>query len=88
MIMISTLIVLFLGIIILAALWFLIKNVMHLVINSILGIALLFIVNQINLFAIIGKSGVQIDLLSLIVCALAGIPGAILLMLLHLAGLF
>ncbi|PKL59609.1 MAG: sigmaK-factor processing regulatory BofA [Methanomicrobiales archaeon HGW-Methanomicrobiales-4] len=86
--MIGTLIVLILGIIILAALWFLVKNVMHLVINSILGIALLFLVNLINLFGIIGKPGIPIDLVSLIVCALAGIPGAILLMLLHIVGLY
>jgi hypothetical protein len=86
--MIGTLIVLILGIIILAVLWFFIRNVVHLVINSILGIALLFIVNLINLFGIIGKPPVPINLISIIVCALAGIPGAILLMLLHIVGLF
>ena len=43
--MISTIILVVLGLIILAALWYLVKNVMHLVINSILGLILLVIIN-------------------------------------------
>ena len=86
--MMGTIIVVILGIVILAALWYLVKNVMHLVINSILGIFLLFIINLVNIFGLIGKSNIPIDLVSLIVCALAGIPGAILLVLLHIVGIY
>lgn len=88
MIMIGTIIVIVLGIIILIALWYLVKNVMHLVFNSILGLLLLFIINFINLFELIGKPNIQIDLISLVVCALAGIPGAILLVILHIVGIY
>lgn len=86
--MIGTIIVIFLGIIILAALWYLVKNVMHLVINSILGILMLFVINLLNLFAIIDRPNIPIDLISLIVCALAGIPGAFLLVVLHIVGIY
>ncbi len=86
--MMGTILFIVLGIIILAALWFLVKNVMKLVINSILGILLLFIVNLLNLFSLLGKPNIPIDLISLLVCALAGIPGAILLIVLHMVGLY
>lgn len=86
--MMGTIIVIILGIVILAALWYLVKNVMHLVINSIMGILLLFIINLVNVFGMMGKTNIPIDIISLIVCALAGIPGAILLVILHLVGLY
>lgn len=85
--MIVTIILLIVGLLILFALWHLIKNVTQLVINSILGILILFLANFVHLFGIIGKPDITIDVVSLIVCALAGIPGAILLILLHIVGL-
>ncbi len=85
--MISTIILIVLGLIILVALWYLVKKAMHLVINSILGLILLIVINQVHLFGMFGKPDIQINAISVIVCALAGIPGAILLVILHYAGM-
>jgi hypothetical protein len=86
-IMLSSIILIIICLVILYVLWHLIKNVTQLVINSIFGILILFLANYIHLFGIIGKSDIPITWVSLIVCAIAGIPGAILLIILHIAGL-
>ncbi len=86
--MIDTIILIVLGLIILVALWHLVKNVMNLVINSIMGLILLIAVNYLHLLGFLGKTDVPVNVISVIVCALAGIPGAILLILLHIVGLY
>jgi pro-sigmaK processing inhibitor BofA len=86
--MIDTIILILLGLIILVVLWRLVKSVMNLVINSIMGIILLLAVNFLHLFGFLGKTDIPINIISIIVCALAGIPGAILLVILHIAGLY
>lgn len=50
-------------------------NLRALVINSIIGFVILFVANAIGL-------GVQISLITLLVCAILGVPGAILVILL------
>jgi hypothetical protein len=86
--MIGTIILIVLGVIILIALWHMVKNVMNLVINSVMGLILLIVINYLHLFAFLGKTDIPINIISVIVCALTGIPGAILLALLHIAGLY
>lgn len=86
--MIDTIILIVLGLIILVALWHLVKNVMNLVINSIMGLILLIAVNYLHLLVFLGKTDVPVNIITVIVCALAGIPGAILLILLHIVGLY
>jgi inhibitor of the pro-sigma K processing machinery len=85
--MIGTVILMVVGIIILIGLWYIIKNILQLVLNSILGLILLFCINYFHLFQILGKPDLEINLITVLVCALAGIPGAVLLVLLHLVGL-
>jgi inhibitor of the pro-sigma K processing machinery len=60
----------------------------HLVINSIFGLVILYLVNFLHLFSLLSLDPVPINLISIIVCALAGIPGAILLIILHIIGLY
>ncbi|MDX8551029.1 pro-sigmaK processing inhibitor BofA family protein [Methanospirillum sp. J.3.6.1-F.2.7.3] len=85
--MIGTLILLVLCLIVLAVLWILLKNIAKIIINSILGLLLLGIVKVLNIFPLLGFPDIQIGWLSVIVCAIAGIPGAILLLILHIFGL-
>ena len=85
--MITTIILIIVGLLILFALWHIIKSITQLAINSILGILLLFMANFLHIFSIVGKPDMPITWISLIVCALAGIPGAILLMVLYIVGL-
>jgi len=75
------------GLIVLVVLWFILKNFVKLIINSILGLIILVLVNFLHLFPLIGYPNIQITWISVIVCAIAGIPGAIILILLHFLGL-
>jgi pro-sigmaK processing inhibitor BofA len=86
--MFETILLLIVGLIILMILWRFAKSVTNLIINSIMGLILLFLVNVLQLFSLIGKPNIPIDVISVIVCALAGIPGAILMIILHLLGLY
>ena len=73
-------------IIFLAIAVFVIKNIGHLVINAIIGLITLFIVNFFHLMQYAGKPDIGFDWITVIICALAGLPGAILLIILSLLG--
>ena len=74
-------------IIFLAIAFFVVKNVVHLVINAVVGLVTLFIVNYFHLMQYIGKPDIGIDWITVLICALAGFPGAILLIVLSLFGI-
>ena len=74
-------------IIFLAIAFYVIKNVTQLVINAIIGLIVLFIVNFFHLMKFAGKPDIGFDWITLLICALAGLPGAILLILLSLVGI-
>jgi len=64
--------------------FFIIKNLMKLVINSVLGILLLFFVNYFHVLASVGKPDIPITPLTFLICLFGGIPGALLLIMLQL----
>jgi len=66
---------------------FVIKNVVHLIINAIIGLLALFIVNFFHLMQYAGKPDIGYDLITIIICALGGIFGAILVIVLALLGI-
>jgi hypothetical protein len=74
-------------IIFLAIAIFVIKNIGHLVINAIIGLITLFVVNFFHLMQYAGKPDIGFDWITVIICALAGLPGAILLIILGLLGI-
>jgi len=74
-------------IIFLAIAFFVVKNIAHLVINAIIGLIMLFIVNFFHLMQLAGKPDIGFDWITIIICALAGLPGAILLIILSLLGI-
>lgn len=78
--------ILLIGIIVLAIVWFVVKNIGKLVINSVLGLLLLFVCNYFHVMRAIGKPDIPVTWISVVFCALAGIPGALLIILLHLMG--
>lgn len=71
----------------LAIAFFVVKNVAHLVINAIIGLIILFIVNFFHLMQFAGKHDIGFAWITIIICALAGLPGAILLIILSLVGI-
>ena len=74
-------------IIFLAIAFYVVKNITHLVINAIIGLVTLFIVNFFHLMQFAGKPDIGFDWITVIICALAGLPGAILLIVLDLVGI-
>ena len=74
-------------IIFLAVALFVIKNVVHLIINAIIGLITLFIVNFFHLMQYAGKPDIGYDLITILICALGGLPGAILVIILALLGI-
>ncbi len=74
-------------IIFLAVAFYVIKNIGQLVINAIVGLITLFVVNFFHLMQYAGKPDIGYDWITIIICALAGIPGAILLIILGLIGI-
>jgi inhibitor of the pro-sigma K processing machinery len=71
----------------LAVAFYVIKNIGHLVINAIIGLITLFFVNFFHLMQYAGKPDIGFDWITLIICTLAGFPGAILLIILSLLGI-
>jgi hypothetical protein len=74
-------------IIFLAIAFFVVKNVTHLVINAVIGLITLFVVNFFHLMQLAGKPDIGFDWITILICAIAGLPGAILLIVLSLVGI-
>ncbi|MBP5083503.1 MAG: pro-sigmaK processing inhibitor BofA family protein [Methanomicrobium sp.] len=82
--MLGTLLTLVAAALILIVLWYFLKNLTTLIVNSILGIILLVLTSHLG---ILGMSGFTITWGSVLICALGGLPGAILLIVLNIAGI-
>ncbi|KAF1074134.1 pro-sigmaK processing inhibitor BofA family protein [Methanogenium sp. MK-MG] len=82
--MIQTILTLVIAVAIAVALWYFLKNVGKLIINSVVGIVLLLVF---NFFNILGMGDIPISLASILICALGGIPGFIILLLLNALGI-
>jgi len=61
--------------------YYFLKTATHLLINTVLGLIIFFIAN--GIFDI----GIPYSIPALLVCAFAGIPGAIIVILLHMTGI-
>lgn len=82
--MIESILTLGIAIVIAVALWYFLKNVTKLIINSVVGIVLLLVFNFFNIF---GMGDIPISLASVLICALGGIPGFVVLLLLNVVGI-
>ena len=72
------LIILLIVVLAVIAVYYILKSVKHLIVNTILGLILLVIANTVL------KLGISYSALVLLVCAIGGIPGAILVIVLHI----
>lgn len=73
-------IILFLVIIAVIAAYYILKTATHFIVNTVLGLILLVVGN------IIFKLGIDYSMPVILICAIGGIPGAILVILLHVLG--
>ena len=82
--MIETILTILLALVVAAVIWYFLKNVTSLIINAVVGVITLFIVQFLGL---LGMENYQIGLVSILVCALGGFPGAVILIVLNALGI-
>lgn len=75
------------GILIAVVLFLILKNITKLIINSVLGLLLIFCVNFFHIMPMLGRPDIELNLVTVLFCALGGIPGALLIVVLHLLGI-
>ncbi len=85
--MIEAIITIILAVAIAAAIYFLLKKAMTLVINAVAGIITLYLLNAFHVLSWFGAPDIEINLVTVLVCAFGGIAGALLLVLLDLVGI-
>jgi inhibitor of the pro-sigma K processing machinery len=66
--------------------YFLVKNISILLINAILGLTTLVILNTLHVMQWIGKPDLGYSIATLIICAVGGLPGVCVLVLLDILG--
>ncbi len=85
--MTDILVTLILVIAIIAVVYFLVKKFSVLVINAILGLIALFLLNFLHVMQWMGKPDLGYDLAIVIICAVGGLPGICVLVLLDILGI-
>ncbi|NLA39331.1 MAG: sigmaK-factor processing regulatory BofA [Methanomicrobiales archaeon] len=85
--MIEGLLAILLAVAIAAAIYYLMKKSLTLIINAIAGLITLWLLNAFDVLAWFGAPDVQINLVTILICALGGLPGALIIVLLHLFGI-
>lgn len=85
--MIEAIITIILAIAIAATIYFLLKKAMTLVINAVAGLITLYLLNVFQVLSWFGAPDIEINLVTVLICAFGGLPGALILVLLHLLGI-
>jgi hypothetical protein len=74
------------GLLIIVVVFFILKDPVKIIINSALGLLILFLVNALNLMEYVGKPDIQYNAVNIILCVLGGIPGALIVIIMQLVG--
>jgi inhibitor of the pro-sigma K processing machinery len=74
------------GILIAIVLIFILKDIVKIIINSILGLFILFFVNYFDLLAYVGRPDIPYTPINILLCALGGVPGTLIVIILQLTG--
>jgi inhibitor of the pro-sigma K processing machinery len=72
---------------IIAIVYFLVKKFSVLVINAIVGLIVLFILNFLHVMQWVGKPDLGYSIATIIICAVGGLPGICILVLLNILGI-
>ena len=81
------LVAIILVVVIVAIVWYLLKQISALVVNAVLGIICLFLLNFLHIMQWMGRPDPGWDLATLLVCTIGGVPGVLILMLLSILGI-
>jgi hypothetical protein len=74
------------GLLIAAVIIFILKDPVKIIINSVLGLLILFLVNFFNLMGYVGRPDIEYNVVNIILCVLGGIPGALIVIIMQLLG--
>ena len=66
--------------------YYLLKDVLTLVVNAVVGVIVLFLLNLFHVMSLFGASDLPIDWITVLVSAIGGLVGVIIVVILHLAG--
>ena len=83
----DVLVTLLLVVAIVAIVYFLVKKFSVLVINAIVGLIVLFILNFLHVMQWVGKPDLGYSIATIIICAVGGLPGICILVLLNILGI-
>jgi inhibitor of the pro-sigma K processing machinery len=67
--------------------WYLVKQVSALVVNAVLGIICLFFLNFLHVMQWMGKPDLGWGIATVLICAIGGLPGVLILVLLNILGI-
>jgi hypothetical protein len=85
--MIDVLVAIVLVVIIVGIIWYLAKQVTALLINAVLGLICLFLINTLGVMQWIGRPDLGYNLVTLLICAIGGLPGVLIVILLNILGI-
>ncbi|MDT8357145.1 MAG: pro-sigmaK processing inhibitor BofA family protein [Methanomicrobiaceae archaeon] len=84
--MIETLLLILVAIGVAVVLYYTLKKATVLIINAVVGLVTLYLLNVFNILSLAGAPDIEINLATILICAFGGLPGAVLLVVLHLVG--
>jgi len=84
--MIEAILAIILAILVAVVIYYVLKKAITLLINSLVGIITLFLLNFLGVMSWFGKPAIPINLVTVLICAFGGLPGALIVFILHLAG--
>jgi len=85
--MTNLLVALLLIVAIIVIVWYLVKQLSTLVVNAVLGLIILVLINFLHIMQWMGKPDLGYDAATLLICALGGVPGVLILVLLGILGI-
>ena len=85
--MTNLLVALILVIAIVAIVWYLVKQLSVLLVNAVLGLICLFLINFLHIMEWMGKPDLGYGIATILICAIGGLPGVLILMLLGILGI-
>jgi len=83
----SVIVAILLVVAIIAAVYFLVKHLSVVIVNAVIGLILLIVLNFLHVMQWMGKPDLGYDLATVLVCAIGGVPGVCILVLLDILGI-
>jgi hypothetical protein len=82
----GSLVVISLAIVVAIVIYYVLEDILTLVVNAVVGVIVLFLLNLFHVMSLVGASDLPIDWITVLVSAIGGLVGVIIIVVLHLAG--